>query len=454
MPSSSTADRLVGWLLPVLAVVAEGALLAVVYVTIETTIDHRAPLLGVFELAAAAGVTAYLVHRRWLDPDEDPLRFLGWLAFVGLVGWLWDADVRRLVLAGDPVSAFPLHPGGWLMVVAAMRGVARGVEIDDRALTRLVLVGVPALAVPWTIGQLAASDLRDVFIEDAFVASLSFVTAGFIAAGLARLREIGRETGIDWRHDRSWLGTVFGVLIVVLAVGVPASILLGLPGDAVARGILGPIIGVLGYVVIAVAAATALVAALLAAMLKSIGVSLPPPVAPDRLAPPPLETLTLDQIRGPMTVLIAGWIAIAIVLVVLARVWLRRRPARASRGGGEERSFRLPDHPFARRRRATRGPAPRKRQTPNDAVGAYLAALDDVAALVPQHARAQSETPRAHAGRVRLGLELDALQADYGLARYGGRSLTDAEQRRAIGRWRRLRRRLRSQGPVDPSAST
>jgi hypothetical protein len=452
MRSSSTADRFVGWLLPALAVVAEGALLAVVYVTVETTIDHRAPLLGVFELAAIAGVTAYLVHRRWLDPDEDPLRFLGWLAFVGLVGWLWDADVRQLVLAGDPVSAFPLHPGGWLMVVAAMRGVARGVEIDDRALTRLVLVGVPALSVPWIIGQLAAGDLRDVFVEEAFVASLSFVTAGFIAAGLARLREIGRETGIDWRHDRSWLGTVFGVLVVVLAVGVPASILLGLPGDAVARGILGPIISVLGYLVIVVAAVAALVAALLAAMLKSIGISLPPPVTPDRLAPPPLESLTFDQVRGPMTVLVAAWIVIAIVLVVLARVWLRRRPSRAGRGGSEERSFRLPDHPFARRRRTARAQAPRNRPTPSDAVSAYLAALDDVATLAPHYARTESETPRAHAGRVRLGLELDALQADYGLARYGGRSLTDAEHRRAIGRWQRLRRRLRSRTPADPSA--
>ncbi|HEX6022693.1 MAG TPA: hypothetical protein VFZ00_11905, partial [Solirubrobacter sp.] len=308
MPWSSAADRFVGWLLPALAVVAEGALLAVVYVAVETTIDHRAPLIGVFELAAAAGATAYLVHRRWLDPDDDPLRFLGWLALLGLVGWLWDADVRRLLLAGDPVTAFPLHPGGWLMVVAGMRGVARGVEIDDRALTRLVLVGVPALSVPWIIGQVAAGELRDAFIEEAFVASISFVTAGFIAAGLARLQEIGRETGIDWRHDRSWLGTVFGVLVVVLAVGIPASVLLGLPDDAVARGILGPIISVLGYLVIAVAAATALVAALLATMLKSIGISLPPPMTPNQAGPPPFEALTLDQIRGPMTALIAAWI--------------------------------------------------------------------------------------------------------------------------------------------------
>ena len=444
MRSSSVVDRLVGWLLPVLAVVAEGALLAVVYVAVETTIDHRAPLLGVLELSAAAGGTAYLVHRRWLDPDVDAGRFLAWLALLGAIGWLWDADVRRLVLAGDPVAAFPLHPGGWLMVVAGMRGVARGVEVDDRALTRLVLVGVPALAVPWIIGQLAAGDLRDIFIEEAFVASLSFVTSGFIAAGLARLQEIGRETGIDWRHDRSWLGTVLGVLVVVLAVGVPASILLGLPGDAVARGVLAPIISLLGYLVIGVAAAAALVAALLATILKSIGISLPPPVTPNRLGPPPLETLTFEQIRGPMTALVAAWIVIAVVLVVLARVWLRRRPGRAGRGGSEERSFRLPEHIFARRVRTPRPQPLARRRDPTDAVSAYLAVLDDLSTLAPGAARAEHETPRRHAARVSLGMELDRLQADYSLARYGGRPLTQGEHRRAIGRWQRLRQRLRA----------
>ena len=444
MLSSSAADRFVGWLLPVLAVVAEGALLAVVYVAVETTIDHRAPLLGVFELAAAAGVTAYAIHRRWLDPDDDPLRFLGWLALIGLVGWLWDVDVRRLVLAGDIVSAVPLHPGGWLMVVAGMRGVARGVEIDDRALTKLILVDVPALSMPWIIGQVAAGDLRPVFVQEAFVASITFVTAGFIAAGLARLQEIGRETGIDWRHDRSWLATVFGVLALVVAVGVPASILLGLPGDAVARGILAPIVTLLGYAVIAVAAATALVAALLATMLKSIGISLPPPLTPSRAGPPPFETLTLEQIRGPMTALIAAWVVIAVVLIVLARVWLRRRPGRAGRSGSEERSFRIPEHVFGRRARPVRVPIPPRRGDPTDAVGAYLAALEDVATQEPTEARAEHETPRVHAGRVRLGFELDALQADYSLARYAGRTLSEAENRRAIGRWQRLRARLRS----------
>lgn len=446
MRSSWPADRLVGWLLPILAILAEGALLAVVYVAIQVAVDDRAPLLGTFELASAAGISAYAVHRGWINPDEDAVRFLGLLAVLGLVGWTWDSAVRDLVIGGDPLAALSRHPGGWLMVVAGMRGVGRGVELDDRALTRLVLVGVPALAVPWTIGHLAsAGDLRETFVEEAFVASLAFVTSGFIAAGLARLREIGRETGIDWRRNRSWLGTVFGVLIVVLALGVPASILLGLPGDAVARGILDPVLSILGYLLIGGAALAALTAALLAAMLKSFGIQLPQPMTPEEIAElGEVPTLTLEQMRGAITGVVALWIGIVVVLIVLARVWLRRRRVRGARGGTEERSFRIPQRSFHLRPPRPPRPARGRPLQPRDAVTAYLASLADLAAHRPESAHAEHETPRAHARRVQAGAELDALQADYALSRYGGRPLTAAEHRRAIGRWQRLRRRLRS----------
>ena len=138
------------------------------------------------------------------------------------------------------------------MLVAGMRGVGRGVEIDDRALTRLVLLGVPLLAIPWILGQLGSGELRPVFVEHAFVASLTFVSAGFMAAGLARLQEIGRETGVDWRTNRSWLGTVLGVLAIVLAVGVPTAVparaARSVPSPA---GSSVPFFSLLGYVLLA-----------------------------------------------------------------------------------------------------------------------------------------------------------------------------------------------------------
>ena len=68
-------------------------------------------------------------------------------------------------------------------------------------------------------------------------------------------------------------------------------------------------------------------------------------------------------------------------------------------------------------------------------------------AVVVGNPRAASRTLDA-ATRVARGLaggepDLVALQADYALARYGSRSLSATENRRAIGRWLRIRERVR-----------
>ncbi len=445
MRSFSLPDRALGWLLPVLAILGEGAFLAVIYVTVEVVVEGRPPLLGTFELAAAAGVTAIAARKKWADPDESALPFLGLLAGLGVVGWLWSAEARALFLDGELVDAITAHPGGWLMVVAGMRGVGRALEVDDRAVTRFVLVGVPALAIPWSLGQLTSGELRQVFTDQAFVASITFVAAGFMAAGLARLQEIGRETGVDWRGDRSWMSTVAGVLVVVLGLGIPASVLLGLPGDAVLRGVLGPVLTLIGYAFAAVAAVAALIAFVLAQALRRIGFEMPAPMTPAELARlQEVPTYTVEQLRGGLTALMVAWVVLAVVVVVLVRVWVRRRKRFSSRSATEERSFQLPDRSWR-----LGIPRPSRRTAPppiqvRDAITAYLAALGELAARDPARARATHETPRAHARRVAAGPELAGLQADYSLVRYAGRPLSDAEHRRAIGRWRRLRDRLRT----------
>lgn len=444
MRSSWPADRLVGWLLPILAIVAEGAWLTVAYVAVETTIDGRPPILGTFELAAAAGLAAIAVRRGLLRPDDNPLSFFAVVVAFGAVGWLWDDRVRSLVGAGDVAGAIGLHPGGWLLLVAAMRGVGRGVEIDDRALTRLVLLGVPLLAIPWILGQVGAGDLRPVFVEHAFVASLTFVSAGFTAAGLARLQEIGRETGVDWRTNRSWLGTVLGVLSIVLALGVPAAYLLGLPVETVTRGLIGPAFSLVGYLLLAVAFVAAILSAALYEALSRIGIVLPGPLSPRELARlPELREYTLDQLQGPITTVVILWVAVLLLAVIVVRTWVRRRARGRPRGGTEERRFSIPQGSFRLDMPRIGGLTRlRRRGTPTDAVGAYLATLDDLAAHDPASARREAESPRAHAARVELA-DLGPLQADYALAQYGDRHLTDAEHRRALGRWRRIRHRLR-----------
>lgn len=443
MRSSWPAERVVGWLLPVLAIVAEGAWLAVVYVAVQTTIDGEVPLLGTLELATAAAVAAFAVRRGVLHPDERPLTFFALLIGIGALGWLWDDRVRALVLAGDLAGAIGYHPGGWLMLVAAMRGVGRGLQIDDRALTRLVLLGVPGLSIPWILGQLGAGDLHPVFIEHAFVASLTFISAGFTAAGLARLQEIGRETGVDWRTNRSWLGTVLGVLALVLAIGVPAAALLGLPVDTVARGLLGPLLGLLGYLLLAVAFVAAVLSAGLYEALSRLGFALPQPLTPGEIARlPEVREYTLEQLEGPILTVVILWAGVMLLTIIVIRTWVRRRRRGALRGSSEERSFSIPQGSF-RLQMPRLGGFPRRvrRGSPTDAVSAYLATLDDLAARDPHHARGDAESPHAHAARAGIA-EVGRLQADYALARYGGRSLTASEHRRAIGRWRRLRDRL------------
>ena len=445
MRSSWPADRVVGWLLPILAILAEGAWLTVVYIAVETTIDGRIPILGTFELAAAAGLGALAVRRGLIHPDDNPLTFFAVLVGFGAVGWLWDDRARSLLFAGDLAAAIGHHPGGWLLLVAAMRGVGRGVEIDDRALTRLVLLGVPMLAFPWVLGQLGSAELRPIFVEQAFVASLTFISAGFMAAGLARLQEIGRETGVDWRTSRSWLGTVLGVLAIVLAIGIPAAYVLGLPVETVTRGLIGPVVSMLGYLLLAIAFVAAILSVALYEALSRIGIVLPGPLTPAELSRlPEMREYTLEQLQGPITTVIILWAAVILLAVIVLRTWIRRRSRGRPRGGTEERTFSIPQGSFRLdvprlggfRRRIRRGP-------PTDAVNAYLATLDDLATLDPARERRDAETPHAHAARVELA-DLGLLQADYALARYGDRRLTDAEHRRAVGRWRRIRDRLRS----------
>lgn len=445
MRSSSPPERLLSLVVPTLALVAEGAWITVAYVAVQTAISGAAPVLGTLELGLAAAAGAVVVRRGIVRPDDRPIGFLALLLAVGAVGWLWDADARQLVADGDPLRALGVHPGGWLTVIAAMRGVGYAFDVDDRSVTRLVLVGVPALSVPWAFGHLASGELRPLFVEEAFVASLTFVAAGFMAAGLARLHEIGRETGIDWRRDHSWLGTVLGVLVAVLMLGIPAAALLGLPGDAVARGVLGPLVGLVGWAVVAGLTLAATVAALLAAALSSVGIQLPAPMTPEEIARlAMIRGYSPEEVREPLTWLVAAWVTLALVFVVLLRVWVRRRRPARRVADREERSFRIPPR-AAGAARIARAAAPRHAsgREPKDAVGAYLAALDELARRDPSRARAEHETPRAHARRIAAGTDLVALQADYALARYGGRSLTLGEHRRAIGRWRRIRDALR-----------
>jgi len=137
------------------------------------------------------------------------------------------------------------------------------------------------------------------------------------------------------------------------------------------------------------------------------------------------------------------------LILLLAALWMRRRRATddelvpetrvVDRGGLDETAAR-------RARRWWQ-----RRPQPADAAEAYVALVADI----DRHAgvrRTASETPREHAARLRgsgVDLSLDLLAADYTLIRDAGRTLSPGEERRAIERWRGLRKRL-TRRPVQP----
>jgi hypothetical protein len=211
----------------------------------------------------------------------------------------------------------------------------------------------------------------------------------------------------------------------------------------VVRRLIGSGLSILGYIFLALAFVAAILSTALYEALSRLGLVLPAPMSPGELARlPEVREYTIEQLSGPLLTVGILWAAIALLAIIVVRTWIRRRAGGRPRDAAEERSFSIPQRSFRLAMPQVRLGRRRRSGPPTDAVAAYLAALDDLAALAPDQARHQAESPRAHAARVEIG-EIGGLQADYVLARYGHRRLTDAEHRRALDRWRRLRQRLR-----------
>ena len=160
-------------------------------------------------------------------------------------------------------------------------------------------------------------------------------------------------------------------------------------------------------------------------------------------------------------VLVAIAVALAVVaVIVLITLWMLRPRVDAD----VEDEDRWIDHGDETDRERLAAATPRVapgRRRPADAVAAYRELLEDLAPR-PGVRREDGETPAEHAGRLRDAgsgaLGLDLLAADYGLVRFGGVRLSDAEERRAVRRASILRRLLVGQrGPrrapaPDPAA--
>ncbi len=429
-------------LLPVLQALADGAWLAVAYAAAQAA-TGRAPIVGPLELALLAGIgMAWARRGRWLDDASDLAGAVILAILGGALTWFLDTDVRIALLAGDTDTAFATHLPGWIGAVAVLRGRTHASRDDDEdQQDRLLRFGIPALAIPWLGGHLAANGpLERAFVASAFISTLLFAASAFTALGLARLELVRRSSGDQPRSQRSWLLLVGGVALGVSLIGVPTAILLGVPVSALTAAVVGP----LRVLVLSLLLLTTPLIVAIAALTSLLG-----PVLPRGFELPiiRLPNLRVDPTEVSSTPTIVFFAVLALLfLAELAAIglylWYRMRERRRAEAeelaGFEERSIvRPPEEP------ATPPPPPRRPRTtdPGTPAGAYIAALE-ILDRDERLRRAASETPASHLRRVAgvlAGPALARLAAGYQLDRYAGRQLTGRERRRAVSRLARIR---------------
>lgn len=441
-----------------LAIVAEAAWITVAGGLIaEYTLQAPQLGIGALTLFVVAGVLA----ARVLGPaagDRWPSLALLLVAIGGLVGWLSAPAARTALVSFGVIPALGVNPAGWVAGVAVLRGFTHAkLPISAGTLATLFAVGVPSLAVAALAGGMIAEPHRARFLADATVAVVVFAGCSILALAIARLTAVGEGSGFDWRRNPAWVALLVVLVLTTLAVAVPAADFS--PLIALAAGsVVGPllIVGlVLGFnrgTVRTVVLATAGVILVLG-LFRLLGSG--PLTTAQNIGGGAAGSVSQPASTSAGSVgLLVIVVAAMIVVLILARLWSRRTVPDPS-GLDEVRSI---DHGEA----STDGPARRFRRRraapdPSTAVEAYVRLLDDLDRR-PDARREAAETPAAHAARLRAtgaaNLSLDLLAADYALARFGGVELSPTEDRRAVERWRRLRRTLgvgARSGPPGPS---
>ncbi len=438
-------------LVPVgLVVVAEAAWISVIGGLLQE-FAFREPVLGIPAFAAfvVAGVAAARVlgrrlGRRW------PVVALLLIAIASIVGWLASPAARDALREGLG-PALTAHPAGLLAGLALLRGFAHArLPLVEDTVARLLGLGVPGLAISAMIGGVVGEPFRGRFLDDGLGMSIVFIVAATLALAITRLTVVGSDGGFDWRRNPTWLGLTIGLLVVAIVVAVPLSVVAGTAIESVFAIALGPML-LLGLLtgldrtvrrVLGLIFATGLIVLIILRIFAQK--PSPPNPAPGAAAGQGTPSVA-DQV---MTISLGGLLLIAsvIAILILAAVWLERTRPPDDDLLHESRTIdHGPGHSAPRRRRVRFG----RRAEPTGAAAAYVALVRDLDAH-PEVRRGAAETPAEHAARLRSDgratLSLDLLAADYALARYGGRTLPEREDRRAVRRWRALRRRL----PQDP----
>lgn len=439
-------------------VIAEAAWISVLGGLIQEFSQHD-PVLGIPGLAAFVAVG--IVAARLLEPRLDarwPIVALGLVAVGGLAGCLVSADARA-ALASGLGPALAAHPGGIVAGLAILRGFAHArLPLAEGTVTRLLSIGVPGLAMAALLGGAIGDPFRARFLADVLGESIVFVAATVLALAFARLAAIGVDGGFDWRGNPVWLGFTILLLILAIVAAIPLSAVAGTALSVLVSIALGPLF------LLGLATGLDRTARRVLVFFITVGVvawaltrgpielTLPdpnPPGAAGQGPPSPVEQMVTASLGGLLL------LAVVVGMFLLIALWMRRvRPVNEL--VAEEHSIEPGGDPGVPRRRRNRFG---RRADPDGAAAAYVALVDDLDRH-PDVRRLPAETPAEHAARLRsIGrsdLALHLLAADYALARYGGVALPEREDRRAVKRWRMLRRRITSPPPdwVAPASGT
>jgi hypothetical protein len=431
-----------------LVIIAEAAWISVVAGLVQEFTLHP-PTTGIASLAAfvATGVIAARVVGPRLG-ERWPLVGLGLCVAGGVAGWLSSPEARVPLGVGAVGDSLAANPGGWLAALAILRGFAHArLPLSEETIGRLLGAGVPGLAFAAILGGVVAEPFRGQFLADAIVAVITFATTATLALALTRLAAVGADSGFDWRRNPTSVALLAVLVLAAGALAVPASSVTA-PAIAFLVGVSIVPLLVIGLVVgfdrrtarLLVIALVAVVA--LATFMNLIGG--PSPATGTDVVPPPEVTASPPDeaiVIGAGLVLVLA----ALAVILLVRLWMRRIP----RVEDDVRETRMIDH-GSERPRIGRRESRRRRTAPIDAATAYRALVDELADR-PAVRRELGETPAEHARRLRAAgasdLRLDLLAADYALARFAGITLSRFEDRRAVARWRSLRRDLGRHGP-------
>lgn len=436
------------WADQVLAIVAacglEAAWISLAYVAIQAFASQGSARLSLVAFAAAALVG--LLFARWAAPRD--VRSYGTIIGVAavvtaLAGWLTPIGGAAESVVANPILVLEQHPGGLLLGLAVVRGAAHVTPEDDERIAEIALgFGLAGVALVW-IALAGMGGTKDAWVtEAAFIATLTYIAAGLVSIGLARLAGVQEAAAVG--ADRRTRLVLLSVVIVLIALALPLASALDVSFDDALRGALGPVADLFLLVLTVLLLPAALVATLLVAafdLLTGGGPVGRPNPLPD---PGAIGDMWRALIGTPGSVLpelgLLPIIIAAVAVVLLARALLSRPRMIDTDGGFEE--TRQPERPAAIRLPTVRLARPHRSRDPRTASEAYVASL----ALLrnsDDRARGSTETPAEHAARLPRdadGFALRRLAADYALVEFGRRTLSPAEHRRAIERWRRLRR--------------